>query len=211
LDSGNYTDYTVTKTGGGASGSWGISITGNATSADALNLTHGNELNFSKLAGTGHVWFGYRWNTQGTETSGGTTITTYKFGNANGAGGLAGIEAGTIYENGKSLASQYVAYTEITSITTVTANKKFTCTANTQTYKTFMVEFSYGSTSMVQWFTVTGSSAAYYPIFASMSTNAEAVLSVQCGVGASATITFQFSNGANSPVVERVVGFKFGG
>ena len=103
------------------------------------------------------------------------------------------------------------SYVEITSITTVTANKKFTCTANTQTYKTFMVEFSYGSTSMVQWFTVTGSSAAYYPIFASMSTNAEAVLSVQCGVGASATITFQFSNGANSPVVERVVGFNFGG
>ena len=31
LDSGNYTDYTVTKTGTGASGSWGISITGTAT------------------------------------------------------------------------------------------------------------------------------------------------------------------------------------
>jgi hypothetical protein len=100
---------------------------------------------------------------------------------------------------------------EITSITTVTANKKFTCTANTQTYKTFMVKFSYGSTSMVQWFTVTGSSAAYYPIFASMSTDAEAVLSVQCSVGASATITFTFSNGANTPVVEKVVGFNFGG
>lgn len=100
---------------------------------------------------------------------------------------------------------------EITSITTVTANKKFTCTANTRTYKTFMVKFSYGSASMVQWFTVTGSTAAYYPIFASMSTDAEAVLSVQCSVGASATITFQFSNGANSPVVEKVVGFNFGG
>ncbi len=71
------------------------STTGTATSANALNLTHGNELNFSKLASTGHVWFGYRWNTQGTETSGGTTITTYKFGNANGAGGLAGLEATT--------------------------------------------------------------------------------------------------------------------
>lgn len=33
LDSTNYTDYTVTKTGSGASGSWEISITGNATSA----------------------------------------------------------------------------------------------------------------------------------------------------------------------------------
>lgn len=31
LDSGNYTSYTVTKTGGGASGTWGINVTGQAT------------------------------------------------------------------------------------------------------------------------------------------------------------------------------------
>lgn len=78
------------------------STTGTATSANALNLTHSNELNFSKLSSTGHVWFGYRWNTQGTETSGGTTITTYKFGNANGAQGLAGIEADSLTVHGDS-------------------------------------------------------------------------------------------------------------
>ena len=33
LNSSNYTDYTVTKTGGGASGTWGINITGNAATA----------------------------------------------------------------------------------------------------------------------------------------------------------------------------------
>ena len=33
LDASNYNNYTVTKTGGGASGTWGISITGNATTA----------------------------------------------------------------------------------------------------------------------------------------------------------------------------------
>lgn len=33
LHSGNYTTYTVTKTGGGASGTWGIGITGNAATA----------------------------------------------------------------------------------------------------------------------------------------------------------------------------------
>lgn len=33
LDSSNYTDYTVTKTGDGASGTWGISINGNAATA----------------------------------------------------------------------------------------------------------------------------------------------------------------------------------
>ena len=34
LHSGNYTSYTVTKTGGGASGTWPISISGNAASAN---------------------------------------------------------------------------------------------------------------------------------------------------------------------------------
>jgi hypothetical protein len=32
LHDGNYTDYTVTKTGTGASGTWGISITGSSAS-----------------------------------------------------------------------------------------------------------------------------------------------------------------------------------
>ena len=36
VTSGNYTDYTVTKTGGGASGTWGIGITGNAGTATRL-------------------------------------------------------------------------------------------------------------------------------------------------------------------------------
>lgn len=36
LTPGNYTDYTVTKTGGGASGTWGIAVTGNAGSATRL-------------------------------------------------------------------------------------------------------------------------------------------------------------------------------
>lgn len=36
LHEGNYTDYTVTKTGGGASGTWGIGITGNAGTATRL-------------------------------------------------------------------------------------------------------------------------------------------------------------------------------
>lgn len=36
LDSNNYTSYTVTKTGGGASGTWGINISGNASTATKL-------------------------------------------------------------------------------------------------------------------------------------------------------------------------------
>ena len=36
LHSGNYTSYTVTKTGSGASGTWGISISGNAATASSI-------------------------------------------------------------------------------------------------------------------------------------------------------------------------------
>lgn len=36
----NYTNYTVTKTGGGASGTWGISITGNADTLDGWHLNY---------------------------------------------------------------------------------------------------------------------------------------------------------------------------
>lgn len=36
LDSGNFSNYAPTKTGGGASGTWGINITGNANSATSL-------------------------------------------------------------------------------------------------------------------------------------------------------------------------------
>lgn len=40
LHSGNYTNYTVTKTGGGASGAWGISISGIANRAVYLTSTY---------------------------------------------------------------------------------------------------------------------------------------------------------------------------
>jgi hypothetical protein len=41
IHSGNYTDYTVTKTGSGASGTWGISITGNAATSSSANWASG--------------------------------------------------------------------------------------------------------------------------------------------------------------------------
>lgn len=63
LDSANYGSYTVTKTGGGASGTWGISITGNAataskctgnaataTVADSAKACTGNAATATKLA-----------------------------------------------------------------------------------------------------------------------------------------------------------------
>ena len=52
LNNRNYTDYTVTKTGGGASGTWGINITGNAGyassagNADTVDGLHSNRFTF---------------------------------------------------------------------------------------------------------------------------------------------------------------------
>ena len=53
LHSANYTNYTVTKTGGGASGTWGINISGNA--ASATNATYAQRANylFGEYTGSG--------------------------------------------------------------------------------------------------------------------------------------------------------------
>lgn len=56
----NYTNYTVTKTGGGASGTWGISITGNAATATTAQYLASNRrmdygwngLNYFNINGT---------------------------------------------------------------------------------------------------------------------------------------------------------------
>lgn len=76
LDSDNYTDYTVTKTGSGASGTWGISITGNAaTATSATNATNAQYLTHKSLnsttinntagtfafSGSGDPWDGTDW------------------------------------------------------------------------------------------------------------------------------------------------------
>ena len=68
LDALNYTDYTVTKTGSGASGSWGISITGssasctgNAATATALkDKTNGTAsyLNYGSSGMSSASWYG---------------------------------------------------------------------------------------------------------------------------------------------------------
>ena len=55
LDSNNYTSYTITKTGSGASGTWGISITGSSASCT------GNAASATKLA-TARTIFGQSFN-----------------------------------------------------------------------------------------------------------------------------------------------------
>lgn len=53
LDSSNYSLYTVTKTGTGASGTWGISITGNA--ATATKLATARSINGTNFDGSGNI------------------------------------------------------------------------------------------------------------------------------------------------------------
>lgn len=53
IDSTNYTSYTPTKTGGGASGTWGISVTGNA--ATATKLATARSINGTNFDGSGNI------------------------------------------------------------------------------------------------------------------------------------------------------------
>ena len=70
LHSGNYTDYTVTKTGTGASGTWAITSSLATTAVTALNVGNGT---ITIAAGTG-VGVGTT-NTFTTNQSGATTVT----------------------------------------------------------------------------------------------------------------------------------------
>lgn len=74
LDSGNYTSYTVTKTGSGASGTWGINITGTAGRATADGDGNTISSSYAKLSGatfTGAITTPYLVsNTQMTLSSG---------------------------------------------------------------------------------------------------------------------------------------------
>lgn len=49
IHSGNYTDYTVTKTGTGATGTWGINISGTAAKADSVAVTNSDANNSYRM------------------------------------------------------------------------------------------------------------------------------------------------------------------
>lgn len=62
LDTNNYTSYAPTKTGSGASGSWGISITGNAATATKVGndlSVNGKTYNGSSAVTVGTIGIGY--------------------------------------------------------------------------------------------------------------------------------------------------------
>lgn len=73
LHSNNYTSYTVTKTGGGASGTWGINISGNATTA-----TTASKLGSSTVGGTAKpIYLSAGTATACSATVGSSTVPVY--------------------------------------------------------------------------------------------------------------------------------------
>ena len=78
LDSSNYNEYSPTKTGGGASGTWGISISGNASSA--TKLATARTINDTSFDGTVNI----------TTAKWGTARTIY-IQDASGAHGSVGV------------------------------------------------------------------------------------------------------------------------
>ena len=88
------------------------SVGGVAVSSYSNHLRFNNEMNISKLSASGHVWVGYRWDTDGTTELGRDVdiyITRYKFGNADGA--LAEVEASAFIGNATSATTATTATT----------------------------------------------------------------------------------------------------
>lgn len=110
LHSGNYTDYTVTKTGSGASGTWGISITGDANAANYIKIVRQNEICFQDF-NYNTIWLNYA-KPDGTAAS--TACTEYYFGNGQKTYLGVGLNAGhlTLFD------TSYGAQLQVNNITT---------------------------------------------------------------------------------------------
>lgn len=124
LDSGNYNSYAPTLTGTGASGSWGISITGNAATATTAQYSYhpgfsgGNEIRFavsSKPSDATDLYVGYKWS-DGTLDA---KINRYRFCNGNAA--LAEVVASTFYGDLSGNATSATKATQDGSGNTITS------------------------------------------------------------------------------------------
>lgn len=125
LDSDNYTSYTVKKDGTGASGTWGISVTGSAGSvawgnvtgkpdsftpashshtfaATTSKITNTNEFNFVDAEQT-IIWFNYR---RASGSSATTATTQFRFSQGTASEAYAKVLADGFIKNGSS--SSYV-------------------------------------------------------------------------------------------------------
>lgn len=109
LDSSNYTSYTVTKTGSGASGSWGINITGSSASCTGNSAT-ATALTTSAGSDTQPVYF----------SSGKPVATTYTLGTS--------VPSGAVFTDTKNTAGSTDTSSKIFLVGATTQS------ANPQTY-----------------------------------------------------------------------------
>lgn len=106
LDQLNYTDYTVTKTGSGASGTWGINISGNANTANYLNVIASNEIRFNNF-NYNTLWINY---VQSDGTTNSTACTSYYFGDGQKQYSTVTLHAGQFSGNAASASSIIDSY-----------------------------------------------------------------------------------------------------
>lgn len=92
LDSSNYNSYAPTKTGTGASGTWGISVTGNA--ATATKLATARSINGTNFDGTANITTA-NWGTTRTVTVGNTSKSVNGSGNVSWSLAEIGIHLST--------------------------------------------------------------------------------------------------------------------
>lgn len=95
LDSSNYTSYTVTKTGSGASGTWGINVTGSSTSCSgnagsATKLQTARTINGTYFNGSANITTA-NWGTARTITVGNTGKSVNGSGNVSWSLGEIGV------------------------------------------------------------------------------------------------------------------------
>ena len=79
LHAGNYTTYTVTKTGDGATGTWPIWITGNAATATKLALQDTRSVNTAPFANGRGLIYHFKYNTADGLNDGGTYHSVLQF------------------------------------------------------------------------------------------------------------------------------------
>ena len=188
LDSTNYTDYTVTKTGTGASGSWGISVTGNAATSTKWASAQTVYVALGTASKTTSI--------QGGSSSAVTLGVDGVLGVANGGTGASSFTANSVIMSGSSTTGAFTtrAVTNNTSASAVTANTNL-ITANTLAYWT-------GSSNLTTCNQGTFGTAATYSATTSVTSGSSALVTsggVSTALGSYVTLsTTQTISGAKT-------------
>lgn len=161
----NYTNYTVTKTGGGASGTWGISITGNAATANRI-LSHTISDTLANKTTPGYLYHAGGSNSVADKPSGVDAFGVFTMQTASGwygqilmssntSTGLYWRTATTLSGGWKKIldSSNYTAY--INPANYYWANVKVSASSNSGTSPTFSTAYT------SNWFRSTGSTGWY--------------------------------------------------